>query len=61
MVASLLAQGLSTGSALAFLTVGPATRITSLSAISTIFRKRFLAAYVAVLLVFSVLAGLIFV
>ena len=61
MVASLLAQGLSMGSALAFLTVGPATRITSLSAISTIFRKRFLVAYVAVLLAFSVLAGVIFV
>ena len=61
MVASLLASGLSRGSALAFLTVGPATRITSLSAICTIFRKRFLALYVLVLLIFSVLAGMLFV
>ena len=61
MVASLLANGLSRGSALAFLTVGPATRITSLSAICTIFRKRFLALYVLVLLVFSVLAGMLFI
>jgi uncharacterized membrane protein YraQ (UPF0718 family) len=61
MVASLLASGLSRGSALAFLTVGPATRITSLSAICTIFRKRFLALYVLVLLVFSVLAGMLFI
>ncbi len=59
MVASLLSQGLSRGSALAFLTVGPATRITSLSAIAAIFRKRFLLLYVVVLLVFSVLLGLL--
>ncbi len=59
MVASLLSQGMSRGSALAFLTVGPATRITSLSAIAAIFRKRFLALYVLVLVVFSVLLGLL--
>ncbi len=61
MVASLLAQGMSRGSALAFLTVGPATRITSLSAIAAIFRKRFLVLYVLVLLVFSVLGGILLV
>ncbi len=59
MVASLLSKGLSRGSALAFLTVGPATRITSLSAIGAIFRVRFLVCYVAVLLVFSVLCGML--
>ncbi len=59
MVASLLASGLSRGSALAFLTVGPATRITSLSAIASIFRKRFLLLYVVVLLVFSVILGIL--
>ena len=59
MVASLMQQGLSTGSALAFLTVGPATRITSLAAIASVFRKRFLALYVLVLLVFSITVGIL--
>jgi uncharacterized membrane protein YraQ (UPF0718 family) len=59
MIASLMSKGLSRGSALAFLTVGPATRITSLAAIGTIFRKRFLLLYVLVLLVFSVAAGML--
>ena len=59
LIASLMGQGMSLGSALAFLTVGPATRITSLAAIATIFRKRFLAVYVLVLLVFSVAAGML--
>lgn len=57
MIASLLADGLSKGSALAFLTVGPATRITSLAAISAIFRKRFLLCYVLFLILFSIIAG----
>lgn len=61
MVASLMAQGLSGGSAIAFLTVGPATRITSLAAVASVFRKRFLALYVAVLLVFSVAVGMLLV
>ena len=60
MIASLMSQGLSRGSALAFLTAGPATRVTSLSAIAAIFRKRFLLCYVLVLLAFSVLAGMLF-
>ena len=59
LIASLMEQGMSLGSALAFLTVGPATRITSLAAIATIFRKRFLAVYVIALLVFSVAAGVL--
>lgn len=61
LIASLLDSGLSRGSALAFLTVGPATRITSLAAIATIFRKRFLLCYVVLLLVFSVVAGILLV
>lgn len=61
LIRSLLDQGMSRGSALAFLTVGPATRITSLSAVAAIFKKRFLLCYVIVLLIFSVLAGLLFV
>ena len=61
LVSSLLEQGLSRGSALAFLTVGPATRITSLAAIATIFKKRFLLVYVLVLIAFSVAAGMLLV
>ena len=57
LIASLMSQGMSLGSAIAFLTVGPATRITSLSAIAAIFRKRFLLVYVIVLIAFSVVAG----
>ncbi len=59
MIASLMAQGMSKGSALAFLTVGPATRVTSLAAIAAVFKKRFLALYVAVLLIFSVAVGVL--
>lgn len=61
MIAALMKQGMSRGSALAFLTVGPATRITSLAAIATVFRKRFLLLYVAFLLLFSVAAGILLV
>jgi uncharacterized membrane protein YraQ (UPF0718 family) len=49
------------GSALAFLTVGPATRVTSLAALAAVFKKRFLALYVAVLLVFSIAVGVLLV
>lgn len=59
MIASLMSQGMSLGSAMAFLTVGPATRITSLAAIGTIFRKRFLVLYVLILVIFSVIAGML--
>lgn len=61
LVSSLLEQGLSRGSALAFLTVGPATRITSLAAIATIFKKRFLLLYVLVLIILAVAAGMLLV
>ena len=58
MLASLLSQGLSRGSAIAFMTAGPATRVTSLAAIATIFRWGFLLCYVAVLIIFSVAMGI---
>ncbi len=59
MLASLLSQGLSRGSAIAFMTAGPATRVTSLAAIATIFRWGFLLCYVAVLIIFSVAMGIL--
>lgn len=61
MIAALMKQGMSRGSALAFLTVGPATRITSLAALATVFRKRFLLLYVLFLLLFSLVAGMLLV
>lgn len=57
MIASLMAQGLTRGSALAFLIAGPATRITSLSAICVILKKRYIALYTLLLLLYSVAAG----
>lgn len=57
-LSSLMAQGLSKGSAIAFLIAGPATRITSLAAIATILKKKFIAFYVIILLMFSIAAGI---
>ncbi|MDF2685468.1 MAG: permease, partial [Clostridia bacterium] len=42
MLSSLLAKGMSKGSAIAFMIVGPATRITSYAALSTILKIRFI-------------------
>jgi uncharacterized membrane protein YraQ (UPF0718 family) len=58
MVSSLMAQGMPRGSALAFLTAGPATRVTSLAAIAVIFKKRYIALYTVLILLFSVAAGI---
>lgn len=60
MVASLIGKGMSKGSALAFLVAGPATRVTSLAALATVIKKRFLAVFVAVLLLFSVFLGVLY-
>lgn len=60
MVSSLLGKGMTKGSALAFLLAGPATRVTSLAAVATVMKKRFLVLYVAVILLFSVLLGVIY-
>lgn len=58
MIASLMAQGMSRGSALAFMVAGPATRITSLAAICVILKKRYILLYTLLLLLFSVAAGI---
>lgn len=58
MLSTLLAQGMSRGSAIAFMTVGPATRITSYAALSTILKVRFIILYTVIILVFSVGVGL---
>lgn len=61
MISTLLADGLSKGSAVAFLISGPATRITSLAAITVILKKRFIILYVLILLVYAVSVGVIFI
>ena len=57
LVQALLEQGMAPGAALAFLLAGPATRVTALMALATILRPAFVAAYVALLIAFSVVVG----
>ncbi len=58
LVSTLMSNGVSAGAALAFLIVGPGTRITPLLALGSFVSKRMLAAYVVVLLGFSILVGM---
>lgn len=57
LVKSLMQTGMSSGAALAFLTVGAATRISILIALASIFRNIFIVLYVIVLITFSLIAG----
>jgi uncharacterized membrane protein YraQ (UPF0718 family) len=50
---------MSTGAALAFFIVGPATRIAPLVALSTIIRPSFIGIYILMLFAFAVLSGLL--
>jgi len=59
-VRSMMIQGMSKGAALAFLLVGPATRITPLMALATVLRPRFILVYVLSLFLFSVVVGLVY-
>jgi len=56
-VGSLISGGMSKGAALAFLNVGSATRITTLSALAAIVRPLFIVVYVIILITFSVIMG----
>lgn len=60
LVRSLMDQGMAGGAVLAFLIAGPATRIPPLMALATIVRPLFVAAYVVFLILYSVLAGLVY-
>lgn len=60
LIQSMLNTGMSTGAALAFFLVGPATRVTPLMALATLIRPKFILFFVLVLLIFSVLSGLIY-
>jgi len=52
-------EGMSRGAALSFLFVGPATRITPLMALATVLKPVFLIVYVAVVIVFALILGII--
>jgi uncharacterized protein len=61
VIKSLISGGMSKGTALAFLNVGSATRITTVMALATIVRPLFLVAYILILMGFSVIIGTVFV
>lgn len=60
LVQAFMAQGMSRGSALAFFLVGPATRINALFALAAVLRPLFIIAYVVLLVLFSLIAGVIY-
>ncbi len=60
LVRGLMEQGMAGGAVLAFLIAGPATRIPPLMALATIARPFFVIAYVALLIAYSVVAGLLY-
>ncbi len=60
LVRSLMDHGMSEGSALAFFIVGPATRLAPLMGVASVIRPVFVVAYVAVLLTYSFVVGLVY-
>lgn len=60
LVSSLMKTGMSPGAALAFLTAGPGTRITPLTALASIMRPAFLIAYIFYILVVAIGAGMLY-
>lgn len=59
MIDMLMDNGMSMGAAMAFLIVGPATRITALLALGSFVSKKMLGLYVVSLLVFSFVLGIV--
>jgi hypothetical protein len=59
LVRSFINEGMSMGAALAFLIVGPATRVTPLMSLAAVFRPLFIVLYLLLLLAFSCMAGLV--
>ncbi len=60
VVREFIAQGMSKGEALAFLFVGPATRVTPLMALTVILRPVVIVLYVILVIAFSLLIGVIY-
>ena len=61
VVNSLILGGMSNGTALAFLNVGSATRVTTLAALATILRPLAIFIYILILMVFSVFMAYLFI
>jgi len=59
LIKAWLAEGMSTGSAIAFMITGPATKITNLSAVKAITTARGFVLYVCYNIAFAVAAGII--
>ncbi len=60
LVQVLSAMGMTPGSALAFFITGPATNVSTMLTVATLFRRNFLTLYYAVLLTGAVAAGYLF-
>jgi uncharacterized membrane protein YraQ (UPF0718 family) len=60
LIRSLIGQGMSKASALAYLFVGPATRITPLIALASTIRPLFLLLYVVIIILYSLLFGIVY-
>ena len=60
IISNLMETGMGYGSALTFFLVGPATNFSPIAAFATIIKPKFVAVYVAVLILFAVLIGYIF-
>jgi uncharacterized protein len=61
VIKSLISGGMSRGTALAFLNVGSATRVTTIMALASIIRPLFIFVYILILIAFSVIMGTLFV
>ena len=59
LLQSWLMEGMSLGSAAAFMITGPATKITNLGALKIVFGIRRFLLYLAIVMIFSLLAGLL--
>lgn len=59
LVNSLMVEGMSMGAALSFFLVGSATRVSPLMALAAILKPVAIGAYVALIVVFSVIAGIL--
>jgi uncharacterized membrane protein YraQ (UPF0718 family) len=59
LIETLLESGMSVGGAMAFLIVGPGTRITPLLALGSFLSRRMLVYYVAALMAFAMAAGML--
>jgi uncharacterized membrane protein YraQ (UPF0718 family) len=57
LMETLIESGMSVGAAMAFLIVGPGTRITPLMALGSFLSNRMLTFYVLLLLIFSIISG----